>query len=49
MDYVDLEVDIASKIRRFGKTKRIISYHNMKNTPVDVEDFADQLPSSTRT
>ncbi len=42
VDYVDLEVDIASKIRRFGKTKRIISYHNMKTTPVDVEDFADQ-------
>jgi 3-dehydroquinate dehydratase/shikimate dehydrogenase len=42
VDYVDLEVDIAGKIRRFGKTKRIISYHNMKTTPVDVEDMADQ-------
>jgi 3-dehydroquinate dehydratase/shikimate dehydrogenase len=42
VDYVDLEVDIASKIRRFGKTKRIISYHNLKATPVDVEDFSDQ-------
>jgi 3-dehydroquinate dehydratase/shikimate dehydrogenase len=42
VDYVDLEVDIASKIRRFGKTKRIISYHNTKTTPVDVEDFSDQ-------
>src|SRR5205085_10811824 len=27
VDYVDLEMDIASKIRRFGKTKRIVSYH----------------------
>ena len=42
VDYVDLEMDIASKIRRFGKTKRIISYHNLKSTPVDVEDFSDQ-------
>ena len=42
VDYVDLEMDIAGKIRRFGKTKRIISYHNMKSTPVDIEDFSDQ-------
>jgi 3-dehydroquinate dehydratase/shikimate dehydrogenase len=42
VDYVDLEVDIAKNIRRFGKTKRIISYHNTKMTPVDVEDFSDQ-------
>jgi 3-dehydroquinate dehydratase/shikimate dehydrogenase len=42
VDYIDLEVDIAGKIRRFGKTKRIISYHNMKTTPVDLEDVADQ-------
>ena len=34
--------DIAGKIRRFGKTKRIISYHNMKTTPVDIEDMSDQ-------
>jgi 3-dehydroquinate dehydratase/shikimate dehydrogenase len=33
VDYVDLEMDIASKIRRFGKTKRIVSYHNLKGTP----------------
>jgi 3-dehydroquinate dehydratase / shikimate dehydrogenase len=42
VDYIDLEVDIASKIRRFGKTKRIISYHNMKTTPVDVRDTAEE-------
>jgi 3-dehydroquinate dehydratase/shikimate dehydrogenase len=41
VDYVDLEMDIASKIRRFGKTKRIVSYHNMKTTPVDVQDIAE--------
>src|SRR4051812_30139928 len=27
VDYVDLETDVADKIRRFGKTKRIVSYH----------------------
>ena len=42
VDYIDIEVDIAAKIRRFGKTKRIISYHNMKATPVDIEDVSDQ-------
>ena len=36
VDYVDLEMDIATKIRRFGKTKRIVSYHNIKTTPVDL-------------
>jgi 3-dehydroquinate dehydratase/shikimate dehydrogenase len=42
VDYVDLEMDIAPKIRRFGKTKRIISYHNMKTTPVDIQDIAEE-------
>src|SRR5438876_10801928 len=42
VDYVDLEMDIASKIRRFGKTKRIVSYHNTKATPVDIQDIAEK-------
>ena len=42
VEYVDLEMDIATKIRRFGKTKRIVSYHNLKGTPADVQDFAEQ-------
>lgn len=42
VDYVDLEVDIASQIRRYGKTKRIISYHNLKTTPKDIETIAKQ-------
>src|SRR5580704_2163196 len=29
-DYVDLETDIAHSIRRFGKVKRIVSYHNLR-------------------
>jgi 3-dehydroquinate dehydratase/shikimate dehydrogenase len=42
VDYIDLEMDIAPKVRRFGKTKRIISYHNMKATPVDIRDIAEK-------
>src|SRR5207248_985732 len=42
VDYVDLEMDIAPKIRRFGKTKRIVSYHNFKETPSELPDIAEQ-------
>ena len=35
-------MDIAGKIRRFGKTKRIVSYHNLKATPVDIQDIAEK-------
>lgn len=42
VDYVDLEMDIAPKVRRFGKTRRIISYHNTKTTPVDIRDIAEK-------
>lgn len=36
-DYVDIEEDIAEKIPRYGPTKRIISYHDFRNTPDDLE------------
>ena len=39
VDYVDLEMDIAPKIRRFGKTKRIVSYHNFNEVPGDLEEI----------
>jgi 3-dehydroquinate dehydratase/shikimate dehydrogenase len=42
VDYVDLEMDIATKIRRFGKTRRIVSYHNTKTTPADLQDIAEK-------
>lgn len=42
VDYVDLEMDVAPKIRRFGKTKRVVSYHNLKNTPAELADLAEQ-------
>ena len=37
VDYIDLEEDIAASIPRFGKTKRIVSYHNFNETPDDLE------------
>jgi 3-dehydroquinate dehydratase/shikimate dehydrogenase len=36
-------MDIAPTIRRFGKTKRIISYHNFKETPEDLADILEEM------
>jgi 3-dehydroquinate dehydratase / shikimate dehydrogenase len=44
-DYVDLEDDIAGGIPRYGKTKRIISYHNFRETPLDLEEIHQRLAS----
>lgn len=38
-DWVDLETDIAEKVRRFGKVKRIVSYHNFHGVPEDLEEI----------
>lgn len=43
VDYVDLEEDIAGQIPRFGKTKRIISYHNFRKTPEDLRDIHQRM------
>ena len=37
VDYIDLEEDIAASIPRFGKTKRIVSYHDFRETPEDLQ------------
>ena len=42
-DWVDLETDIAHEIRRFGKVKRIISYHNLEEVPADIEKIHRRL------
>ncbi len=42
-DWVDLESDIANKIPRFGKTKRIVSYHNMREIPADLETIYQEM------
>ena len=43
IEYVDLEEDIASQIRRHGKTKRIISYHDFNETPEDLAGLHARL------
>lgn len=39
VEYVDLEDDVAAKIPRYGKTKRIISYHSFRNTPDNLREL----------
>ncbi len=43
VDFVDLEEDIADKIPRYGKTKRVISYHNLESTPDDLEGLHERM------
>ena len=43
VEYVDLEEDIATKIPRYGKTKRIVSTHNFEGTPDDLESIHREL------
>ena len=45
LDYVDLEDDIAGSIPRFGGTKRIISHHDFRRTPEDLETLHGYLAS----
>lgn len=42
-EYVDLETDIAATIRRFGQVKRIVSYHNLSETPADLEQIYERM------
>ncbi len=43
VDYVDLEWDIADKVPRYGKTRRIISYHNFDETPNNLVSIQRKL------
>jgi 3-dehydroquinate dehydratase/shikimate dehydrogenase len=45
VEYIDLEDDIASKIPRFGKTKRIVSHHSFRNTPDNLRELHTRLKS----
>lgn len=45
VDYVDLEDDIAAEIKRFGRTKRIVSLHDFEKTPDDLESLHAKLSS----
>lgn len=42
VDFIDVEMDVAREVRRFGKTRRIVSYHNLKQTPADLLEIAQQ-------
>ncbi len=39
VDYIDIEADIASEIPRYGKTKRVVSYHDFDETPENLEEL----------
>jgi 3-dehydroquinate dehydratase/shikimate dehydrogenase len=43
VDYIDLEDDVAGAIPRYGKTKRIVSYHNFRETPADLDELHARL------
>jgi len=43
IEYVDLEDDIAHKIPRYGRTKRIVSVHNFEGTPAHLEAIHESL------
>jgi 3-dehydroquinate dehydratase / shikimate dehydrogenase len=42
-EYVDLEDDVADRIPRYGKSKRIISYHNFRHTPDNLDEIYNRL------
>jgi 3-dehydroquinate dehydratase/shikimate dehydrogenase len=45
VEYVDIEEDVAAEIPRFGKTRRIISLHDFRKTPDDLEAVHGHLCS----
>jgi len=43
VEYVDLEEDVAVSVQRFGSTKRIISMHDFRKTPDDLDSIHRRL------
>jgi 3-dehydroquinate dehydratase/shikimate dehydrogenase len=43
VEYIDLEEDTAAQIPRFGNTKRIVSHHDFRKTPDDLEEIHARL------
>lgn len=43
--YVEIELDVADQIRRFGETKRVISYTNLQEVPSDLDAIYDAARS----
>lgn len=42
-EWVDLETDIADSVRRFGPVRRIVSYHNLTETPANLEQIYEKM------
>jgi 3-dehydroquinate dehydratase/shikimate dehydrogenase len=42
-DWVDIETDIAEVVRRFKDVKRIVSYHNLREVPPDLEKIHERM------
>lgn len=42
-DWIDLETDIAEKVRRYKDVKRIVSYHNLREVPHDLETIHERM------
>jgi 3-dehydroquinate dehydratase/shikimate dehydrogenase len=42
-DWVDLEHDVADSVPRFGNVRRIVSYHNMREMPADLEKIHQRM------
>jgi 3-dehydroquinate dehydratase / shikimate dehydrogenase len=42
-EYVDLEWDVALNVRRYGKTKRVVSYHNFQETPANLPAIWEKM------
>ncbi len=45
VEYVDIEEDVVADIPRFGKTKRIVSLHDFRKTPTNLEEIHRRLSS----
>ena len=42
-DYVEIELDVADDIRPFPPSKRVISYTNLGETPIDILDIYEEM------
>jgi 3-dehydroquinate dehydratase / shikimate dehydrogenase len=46
-DFVEIELDAADSIRPFPPTKRVISYYNLQETPLDILNIYDEMRTKT--
>jgi 3-dehydroquinate dehydratase/shikimate dehydrogenase len=44
-DWVDLETDIADKVRRYKDVRRIVSFHSLREMPADLEGIYQKMCS----